>query len=333
MYSLRVPYLHFLGDAPDTLAAKTALGVHHWCPENSVGQFRLPGCKADLGIKDLSIEEAFDSGARTLLIGVANRGGKISEEWLPTLIRAMQVGMDIASGLHQRLDNIAALKDASVKYGVSLLSVRQPPNDLVVGTGDKRPGKRLLTVGTDCSSGKMYTALALYRAMTDSGMNASFRATGQTGIFIAGAGIAIDAVPSDFISGAVEEISPRNDADHWDLIEGQGSLFHPSFAGVSLGLLHGAQADVLIMCHEPNRKHMRGLPNYALPDIKACIEMNEATAKLTNPDVKTVGISLNTSSMTIDEAKTYCASLSGSLNLPVTDPIRFGVRLLLENLK
>ena len=127
-----------------------------------------------------------------------------------------------------------------------------PTRDFAVGTGKKRPGKRLLTVGTDCSIGKMYTALALEKEMRARGLKADFRATGQTGIFIAGDGVSIDAVVSDFVSGAVEWICPENDADHWDLVEGQGSLFHASYAGVTLGLIHGAQPDALVMCHEPH---------------------------------------------------------------------------------
>ena len=128
----------------------------------------------------------------------------------------------------------------------------------------------LLTVGTDCSIGKMYTALALERSMRKRGLAADFRATGQTGILIANGGIPVDAVIADFISGAAELISPARNDGGWDLIEGQGSLFHASYAGVSLGLLHGSQPDALVMCHEPTRTHMRGLPDAPLPDIKTC---------------------------------------------------------------
>ena len=143
----------------------------------------------------------------------------------------------------------------------------------------------------------MYTALAIERELQSRGLHATFRATGQTGILIAGSGIAIDAVVADFISGAVEAIAPSNDHDHWDIIEGQGSLFHPSFAGVSLGLLHGSQADALVLCHEPTRTHMRNLPEYPIPGLQECIERNLEAARLTNPKARFVGASINTKAL------------------------------------
>src|SRR5437763_16697064 len=143
----------------------------------------------------------------------------------------------------------------------------------------------------------VFTALAPEEEMRARGLRADFRATGQTGIFIAGDGVAIGAVVSDFVSGAVEWLSPANDPDHWDLIEGQGSLFHASYAGVSLALIHGAQPDALVMCHEPTRKHIRGLPHYPLPGLRLCIEPNIEAAQLTNPAVRCVGISANTAAL------------------------------------
>lgn len=329
---IKQPYLHFLGDAPDTLAAKTSIGVHFWRPEHSIGQIRLKDCQADLGISDMTAKEAVKAGAKTLVIGVANRGGSISQKWFPTLIDAMSSGLDIASGLHQQLDDNPALLEASQSYGANLINVRQPPAKLDVGNGKKRTGKRLLAVGTDCSTGKMYTTLAIHSALQKSGVNASYRATGQTGIFIAGSGMPVDAVGADFISGSVEMLCPSNEAEHWDIIEGQGSLFHPSFAGVSLGLLHGAQADALVLCHEPTRTHMRGLPHYPVPDIGACIKLNEDMAKLTNPSAKTVAISVNTSNMDKAGVASYLSELETKYGLPAIDPVIDGVDRILENL-
>src|SRR5712671_1166722 len=266
--TLRTPYLLFIGDAPDQLAAKTAVVIACWRPEICLGQLRLPGCKADLGLPDMTIEEAATAGVRTVIVGTTNRGGVLGDGWEGLLVRAMELGMDLASGLHHRLADIPALREAASRLGRQIADVRHPTREFAVGNGVKRPGKRLLTVGTDCSIGKMFTALALERAMRGRGLKADFRATGQTGIFLAGDGVSIDAVVSDFVSGAVEWLSPANDPDHWDLIEGQGSLFHASYAGVSLGLLHGAQPDVLVLCHEPTRTHMRGLPHYPLPGLK-----------------------------------------------------------------
>jgi len=326
------PYLMFLGDAPDQLAAKTAQGVAHWRPEWCVGQLRMPGCKADLKLPDMTLEQAKAAGVKTVIVGVANRGGLIGESWTSVLKQALEMGMDLASGLHKRLVDVPALAETAQKLGRNLFDVRHPTRDFAVGTGKKRGGKRMLTVGTDCSIGKMYTALALEKEMKKRGMNADFRATGQTGIFIAGDGVSIDAVVSDFVSGAVEWICPDNTADHWDLVEGQGSLFHASYAGVTLGLIHGAQPDALIMCHEPQRPHMRGLPHYRLPDLQACIDANLAAARLTNPAVKLVGLSLNTSALDAATAERELKEHSQKFGLPAADPVRTGVGPLTDAL-
>lgn len=332
MHDIKQPYLLFLGDAPDALAAKTARGINDFRPKSCVGQLRLPGCKADLGLSDLSIRDAYAKGARTLVIGVANRGGTISQSWLAVLGEALEAGYDLAAGLHSRMANEPTLKATADKHGRMLHDVRHPQDALTVGSGEKRSGKRLLGVGTDCSCGKMYTALCLEREMLAQGRKATFRATGQTGILITGQGISVDAVVADFISGAVEGLAPANDADHWDIIEGQGSLFHPSFAGVSTGLLHGAQADALVLCHEPTRTHMRGLPHYPIPDLAECMEQNVRVARLTNPQAKFVGLSINTQALSDAEAAAYLASLEDQLNLPATDPYRFGVAKIINAL-
>lgn len=327
------PYLLFIGDAPDDLAAKTAQGIADWRPEWCLGQMRLPGCKADLKLPDMTIAEAAAKGARTLIIGVANAGGVLPASWSPMIVEAIERGMDVASGLHVKLTTLPEVVKAADKHGRLLHDVRHPTQEFATGKGKRRSGKRLLAVGTDCSIGKMYTTLALEKEMKKRGLKADFRATGQTGIFIAGSGVSIDAVVSDFVSGAVEWLSPDNDPDHWDLIEGQGSLFHASFAGVSLGLLHGAAPDALIMCHEPTRKHMRGLPHYPLPDIKTCIETNLQLARLTNPEVKMAGIAINTSKLSDNEAKSYLAKLESEFGLPTVDPVRTGVARLVDKLQ
>jgi uncharacterized NAD-dependent epimerase/dehydratase family protein len=326
------PYLMFLGEAPDQLAAKTAQGIVHWRPDWCLGQLRLPGCQADLGIPDLTVEQARAAGAKTVIVGVANRGGKVAGSWTETLVDALALGLDLASGLHRRLADIPEIRAAAATHGRRLFDVRHPTREFDVGTGVKRPGKRLLAVGTDCSVGKMYTTLALEREMKRRGLKADFRATGQTGIFIAGDGVSIDAVVADFISGAVEWLSPANDRDHWDLIEGQGSLFHASYAGVSLGLLHGAQADVLVLCHEPTRRHMRGLPHYPLPDLERCIEANLQAARLTNPDVRCIAASINTGNMAEPAAAKYLAEVEQRLGLPAVDPFRTGVGRIVDRL-
>jgi uncharacterized NAD-dependent epimerase/dehydratase family protein len=329
---LKTPYLLFLGDVHDQLAAKTSAGVAYWRPQACIGQFRLPGCKADLGLGDLTIEQAAKRGAKTVIVGIANRGGVISETWLPSLTQALELGMDLAAGLHRRLSDVPQLKTLSDRLGRQLADVRHPTQEFDVGSGKRRSGKRLLTVGTDCSLGKMYTSLAIEREMKKRGMNADFRATGQTGIMIAGSGVSVDAVVSDFISGATEFLSPANSDDHWDVVEGQGSLFHPSFAGVSLGLLHGAQADALVMCHEPTRTHMRGLPHYPLPSLQECIDANLAAARLTNKGVRFVGISINTSALDASAADSLLKQTADAFGLPCVDPVRGGVADIVDRL-
>jgi uncharacterized NAD-dependent epimerase/dehydratase family protein len=326
------PYLLFLGDARDQLAAKTANGVRVWRPDWCLGQLRLPGCNADCGVPDMSIEEAAAAGVKTVILGVANRGGVIPKSWTTELVKAVGLGMDIASGLHTRITEIPELAAVAKANGRALHDVRQPTQEFDVANGIKRQGKRLLTVGTDVSVGKMFTTLALEKEMRSRGMKADFRATGQTGIFIAGSGVSIDAVIADFISGSVEWLTPENDADHWDLVEGQGSLFNVSYAGVTIGLIHGAQPDALVVCHEAGRPHMRSMPHFPLIDIPTCIEANLTAARLTNPNVKCVGASINTVNLSEQEAKDFCKRVSDEIGLPTVDALRDGVASIVDNL-
>src|SRR5690606_12612933 len=329
---IRNPYLMFLGDAPDQLAAKTAAGVAHWRPEWCIGQLRLEGCKADLGLPDMSLEAGRDAGCKTLIIGVANRGGRFSPAWGEVFQQALELGYDIASGLHKRLDSIQGLAEKARQEGRRLIDVRHPKQEVEVANGVKRSGKRLLPVGTDCSVGKMYATLALEQEMRSRGMKCTFRAAGQTGIFIAGSGVSIDAVVADFISGAVEWLTPDNEPDHWDLVEGQGSLFHASFAGVTTGLIHGAQPDALVLCHEPTRRHMRGLPNYPLPDLALCMERNLQTAELTNPECRFIGLSVNSQALESGAARKLLRDLEWQFKLPAVGPLREGVGALVDAL-
>ncbi|TDH35754.1 DUF1611 domain-containing protein [Pseudohoeflea suaedae] len=325
------PYLIFLGDVPDALAAKTGLGIVDWRPEWCLGQFRLDGCQADANIPELSIAEAKEKGVKTMVVGAVNAGGVLPDHWVKPIVEALDAGLNVATGLHSRLSSIPEIKAAAEKSGAKLHDVRFSDERFATGKGDKRPGKRLLAVGTDCSVGKKYTALALEREMRERGMDADFRATGQTGVFISGRGVAIDAVVADFISGAVEWISPAADPNHWDLIEGQGSLFHPSFAGVSLGLLHGAQPDAFVVCHEPTRTTMRGV-KHPLPSIQEVIDMTIALGSRTNPGIKCTGIAVNTAKLGEDEARSMLADLAREYGVPATDPIRFGVTELVDAL-
>jgi uncharacterized NAD-dependent epimerase/dehydratase family protein len=329
---IKTPYLLFLGDAPDQLAAKVAQGIKDWRPENAVGQFRMDGCNADLGLADMTLLEAKEAGAKTLVIGVANRGGVISQAWKKVLIQALEEGFDLASGLHNLLRDEEDLAAVARACGRELHDVRVPSVKYPIANGKKRSGKRMLAVGTDCSVGKMYTALALGQSMDAKGMKNSFRATGQTGILITGDGVPLDAVVADFMAGSVEYLTPDNDDDHWDLIEGQGSLFHVSYSGVTMALVHGGQPDALILSHEPQRAHMRGLPEYQLPSLEALRDMALPLARVANPACQVVGISINTKSMGEDEALSYLESVEKRMGLPTVDPFRQSADRLAEAL-
>ncbi|WBL34599.1 DUF1611 domain-containing protein [Sinirhodobacter sp. HNIBRBA609] len=329
---IETPYLLFLGDAPDQLAVKVAQGIKDWRPEFALGQYRLDGCKADMGLADMNLATAKAAGAKTLVIGVANRGGIISPAWKKVLVQALEEGFDLASGLHNLLRDEPDLVAVAAACGRQLHDVRVPSVQYPIANGIKRTGKRCLAVGTDCSVGKMYTALCMEREMRERGMKASFRATGQTGILITGDGVPLDAVIADFMAGSVEYLTPDNDADHWDLIEGQGSLFHVSYSGVTMALIHGGQPDALILCHEPTRVHMRGLPGYKLPSLEAVRDTALALAKVANPACQVVGVSVNTQHMPEAEALAYLAQVEADMGLPATDPFRFGAAKLVDAL-
>jgi len=329
---IRGPFLLYLGGGADPLGVKTSRGVATFRPDDCIGEFRHDRCPLTLGLPRLGMVEAAAAGARTLILGVAGAGGRIAAELVEDSAAALEAGLSVASGLHERLRDQPRLAALARDRGLELHDVRDPPAGLRVGTGAPRAGRRLLTVGTDCSVGKMYATIALARGLRERGLEADFRATGQTGILIAGKGVAVDAVVADFISGAIEQLAPARDDRGWDLIEGQGSLFHPSFAGVSLGLLHGAQPEALVLCHEPGRPHLRGLRGRPLPDLRECLERNLEAARLTSPHVRAVGICLNTSAMEGEEARRLCAATEEEVGLPCTDPVAFGVEPILDRL-
>jgi uncharacterized NAD-dependent epimerase/dehydratase family protein len=325
MHRLRKPYLLFLGDVQDKLTAKTAFGLKDWCADDVMGEWSLPGCSITLGLERVAPPEAQRRGAGSIIVGIAPTGGKLPPHWVTELTAAADAGLDVVSGLHTRLTSFPQLVQAAARRGVRLIDVRHSDQSFGAASGRKRSGKRLLTVGTDCALGKKYTALALARNLTQRGVAATFRATGQTGIMISGEGIAIDAVVADFIAGAAEQLSPDNAADHWDVIEGQGSLFHPAYAGVTLGLLHGSQPDAIVLCHDPSRRTIDEYPDFPIPDLKAAIDDYLRAGRLTNPEIRCVGLSINSSSLSDAECAAYFARLTRELGLPACDPLRTGV--------
>ena len=321
---LPAPYLLFLGDTTEPGYAKTAFGLRDWAASRCVGEFTLAGATVTTGLPRLSPAEARSRGAQSLVIGVANSGGFIADNWIPGLIEAVNAGLHIISGMHAQLKDIPPLRDAADRAGQRLIDVRQPPRDIPIGTGLKRSGKRLLTVGTDCALGKKYTALAITRALRERSIDADFRATGQTGIMIAGGGIAMDAVVADFAAGAAEMLTPDAPDDHWDVIEGQGSILHPVYSGVSLALLHGSQPDVVVVCHDPTRARLLGDEAFAVPSVDEIIDLTIRLGRRTNPAIRIAGVSFNTEALNPTQALALTSKESVRLGLPVADPMRGG---------
>jgi uncharacterized NAD-dependent epimerase/dehydratase family protein len=330
---IQTPYLLFLGDAPDALSAKVAQGIKDWRPENAVGQFRMEGCGTSVDLEDMTLSQGLEAGAKTLVIGVANRGGYISDAWKAVLVEALELGYDIASGLHNLLRDEDELQRAAKLHGRTLHDVRIPSVAYPIANGVKRTGKRCLAVGTDCSVGKMYTGLCMDAEMTRRGLKSTFRPTGQTGILITGGGVPLDAVIADFMAGAVEYLTPDNEADHWDHIEGQGSLYHVSYSGVTMALIHGGQPDALVLCHEPTRAHMRGLPDFQQPSLEELRDTALLMARVANPACQVIGVSVNTQHLGEAEAKALLAEIEARMDLPTTDPFRFGAERLVDALE
>jgi len=334
LIELRRPYLLFLGDAENAIDAKTAAGIAYWRPQHCLAQLRQTDNTVDLGLPDMSVKDAAAAGAGTFVIGLAPLGGSLPDSWVSICIEALECGLDIASGLHTRIGEIPKIAEAAKRCGGNVFDVREPPESLPCGTGKKRSGRRLLTVGTDCCVGKMYTALAIDAELRQRGTASTFRATGQTGILIEGSGVAVDAVVSDFLSGSVEVLTPDNAPDHWDVIEGQGSIFHPAYAAVSLGLLHGAQADALVLCHELGRETIDGdYADFPVPELEEAITTNLELARRTNKGVKMLGIAVNSSNLEERQAKAVMAELEAVHNMPVVDPVLTGVAKLVDRLE
>jgi uncharacterized NAD-dependent epimerase/dehydratase family protein len=326
------PYLIFLGGVTSALDAKTGYGLRDWRGDDCLGQYRLAGCSVDLGLPDMTPAQARAAGAATMVIGVAPTGGQIEPGWIDAIAATLDAGLNVASGMHTRLASVAAIAAAAQRSGAALYDVRHGEQAYPVASGRKRRGLRLLTVGTDCAVGKKYTALCVARELKRRQVRATFRATGQTGILITGRGVAIDAVVADFVAGAAEWLSPDNDYDHWDVIEGQGSLFHPAYAAVSTGLLHGSQPDALVLCHDPRRTHIDEYPDFPIPDLDFCAEANLAVARLTNRHVTWSGISVNTAHLDARARAAYLDDLQARFDVPCFDPVATGAQSLLPAL-
>ena len=326
------PFVVFFGDAADPTFAKTGLGLAQWRPQDCIGQVGLPGCGVDAGVPHFTLQQAREAGARSLVIGSAAVGGQVPASWVPALCEAAAMGFEIVAGLHVRLGSLPGLAEAAARGGARLVDIRVPPPGLPVGTGRKRSGRRLLTVGTDCACGKKYTALALDAEMKRRGLDSDFRATGQTGIMIAGRGLPLDAVVADFLTGAAEVLSPDNRPGHWDMVEGQGSLFHPGYLQVTVGLLVGTQPDAIVVCHQVGRNEIDGWPGFKLPTLQQLIDRAVLLGSLTNPAIRCVGVSLNTSGVPVAERAAVMAAYAAATGLPVVDPLVEGMGPVIDRL-
>lgn len=326
------PYLVYLGDVEDGDCCKTGYGLAEWAPERTLGQFRSGPDTHSVGLSDMSIEASVEAGAKSLVIGIAGLGGYLSESWYPDLLHAVEMGLNIVSGAHHKLAAVPGLADAAKRSGVQLVEVRDHTASYAIATGVKRSGKRLLTVGTDCALGKKFTALTLARQMSARGQAVDFRATGQTGIMISGGGIPIDSVVVDFVAGAAEALSPAAPDDHWDVIEGQGSLIHPGYAAVTLGLLHGSQPDEIVLCHDPRRRVNLDSPQVKIPPLPEVIELYLSAGRLTSTAISCHAISLNTRGMAQHEREQALADARAETGLIVFDPAATGVEELVDHL-
>jgi uncharacterized NAD-dependent epimerase/dehydratase family protein len=266
-----------------------------------------------------------------LLIGIAPAGGLIPGEWRSIILEFLAAGCEVVSGLHEFLGDDAAFSEAARLSRTRVVDLRRPPRASVgCGRALQHRGLRVLTVGTDECIGKMTAALEIAQGAAARGWDARFIATGQTGIAVSGYGVAIDAVVSDFLAGAVEQLILENQERQLLVIEGQGAITSPSFSGVTLGLLHGCLPQALVLCHDLTRTHSRGT-SFPLPSVRLAIDLYEALARAIAP-CRTVAICLNTSALHEDEAQSAIRQLGNEVNLPVSDPLRFGTDAILDEL-
>lgn len=280
-----------------------------------------------------SIEEALQHRPDALVLGTAPTGGQLPQAWRQDIITALENGLDVVNGLHDFLADDEEIVEAANKNKKLLLDVRRPPDNIPVAAGLARlvDAFTVLTVGTDCNVGKMTTSLEIWKEAKNRGMKAEFIATGQTGIMITGGlGIAIDRVIGDFMAGAAEQMVIEAAKEHdLILVEGQGSLAHPGFSGVTLALMHGSAPRAMILCHKETKKWICELRDFPLPDFNQLIKLSETIVDYVQP-AKVIGIAINTVGLSDEEARTVIDKARQQTGLPCTDPVRFGAAELVD---
>jgi D-glutamate N-acetyltransferase len=322
------------GYSADPHYGKTARGVMRYGadPVVVVVDSERPGESLD-GVPIVAgVEEALGYEPTTALVGVAPAGGRLPDKWRGLLKAALAAGLDLESGMHQFLGDDSELVALAEENGAEIRDLRRAPSDLSVPTGQnlEHGATVVLTVGSDCAIGKMSVSLELDRGARERGVSSVFVPTGQTGIAIAGWGIAVDAVVADFIAGAAERLVVEA-AGRGDLlwVEGQGSLIHPDYSGVTLGLYHGSAPHLLVLCHQAGDEHIQDLPAHPIPPLPHLVELHERIALPARP-AKVAAIALNTRRLDDEGAQAAIRAAEEETGLPADDPVRFGPGRLLD---
>jgi uncharacterized NAD-dependent epimerase/dehydratase family protein len=323
------------GHSGDPHYGKTARGVIRYAPDPTVAilDSTRAGETQD-GIPIVAtVNDALCFNPTTAVVGVATQGGRFPPEWRELLKASISKGLDVESGLHEFISDDPELTELAARHNVELRDLRKPPAELNVPTGENLqiPARIALTVGSDCAIGKKTVALELDLEARRRGLPSVFVPTGQTGIAIAGWGIAVDAVVSDFLAGAAEQLVVEGSRRGGELlfVEGQGSLSHPAYSGVTLGLIHGSAPHVFVLCHKAGATEIEGYPGYPLPSLPELIELHERIALALRP-ARVACVALNTDGLDDEAAREAIAAVAEETGLPADDPVRFGAGLLLD---
>jgi uncharacterized NAD-dependent epimerase/dehydratase family protein len=315
--------------------AKTARGVMRYRRESVVAMLDSERAgESDDGVPIVEkVEEALPFEPNTALVGVVTQGGHFPGDWQQLLKACVSKGLDLENGLHVRLHDIPGLQELAAEHGVELRDLREPPTDLSTATGENLDVEAtiVLTVGSDCAIGKMTATCELDLAARRRGLRSVFVPTGQTGIAIAGWGISVDAVVSDFLAGAAERLVVEG-GQRGDLlwVEGQGAILHPIYSGVTVGLMHGSAPHLYVLCHEVGRTVVEGDPTESpILSLSELVDLHERMSLKLRP-AKVAAIALNTSTVSEDEARDAIAAAEEETGLPADDPVRFGAERLLD---